>query len=148
MPRKPRTPADARADDGPSMSDDDELRDDDGLLVDEYSSDAYDDPDSLDALDVPAALADEAVLNEIADDGDGIEEVEVMPGGAPMDTVDTGARRTPHDDADMGLGAEPRSPEELERAAIGRALRGRGAVTRDNELHGERLMDSADGELR
>jgi hypothetical protein len=121
-----------------------QVHDEDGLVVDEYTSEAFDDPDDLDAMDVPAALVNESVLDEIADDADGIEEVDVAAGGAPMDTVDTGARRPANDDADMGFGAEPRSPEELERAAIGGALKGKAGVTRDDEVHGERLLDARD----
>jgi hypothetical protein len=126
-----------------------EIRDDDGLLVDEYSSEAFGDPDALDALDIPAALEDEDVLEDIADDSDGIEEVDVLAAGQAMDTVDSGARRpAPTDEAEMGLGAEPRSPEELEDAAIGRALRGRAGVTRDDEVHGERLLDDPEESAR
>lgn len=105
-----------------------QLRDDDGLIVDEYTSDAFDDPDAIDALDVPRARASDARLDDIEDAGDGIEEVSL----ADMRADDV---------ADMGLGAEPHSPEELERAAIGRELRGRKGVTRDDEVHGERLLD-------
>ncbi|WP_309669598.1 hypothetical protein [Gemmatimonas sp.] len=52
------------------------------------------------------------------------------------------------DDADMGLGAEPRSAEELEDAAIGHELKGAAGVTRDDEVHGERMFDSPDGKGR
>jgi hypothetical protein len=126
----------------PRRDDDGKIRDDEGHVVDEYTSDTFDDPDDLDALDVPAALLDESVLADIADEADGIEEVELAPGGAPMDTIDGGVRRVVSDDADMGLGAEPRSAEELEQAAIGDALRGRAGVTRDDDVHGARLLDS------
>lgn len=112
--------------------DDGELRDDEGLLVDEYTSEAFANPDDLDALDVPAALEPESVLDDVADDSDGIEEVELL---APEDA-----------DAEMGLGAEPHTPEDLERAAIGRALRGPAGMTRDDEVHGERLLDAPDEE--
>lgn len=141
-------------DDEPSMNREDlaaddiggeEIRDDEGLLVDEYTSEAYDDPDALDVLDVPMALDDESVLDQVPDTGDGIEEVE--PASCEtVDTVDTGARKRPGDDADMGFGAEPRSTDELADAAIGRELRGRASVTRDDEVHGERLLDAPDEE--
>lgn len=147
--RKPNDSNEPSLNPEPLAADDiggEEIRDDEGLLVDEYTSEAYDDPEALDALDVPMALDDESVLDQIADGGDGIEEVELSAGGAAMDTVDTGARRPPIDMADMGLGAEPRTPEELADAAIGHELRGRGAVTRDDELHGERLLDAPDGD--
>jgi hypothetical protein len=124
-----RNPTDAEDIDG------EEMRDDDGLLVDEYSSEAFDDPDALDVMDVPRALVDESVLNELPDTGSGLNEVD--PHSAILSADDEG---------DMGLGAEPRSPEELADAAIGRELRGRRGVTRDDELHGDRLLDSVPGE--
>jgi hypothetical protein len=132
----------ARPDDEPS---------DEGIIHDEYTDPELDDVHELDALDVPGALVDEGILDEMADDADGIEELDVLPvSGRIMDTVDTGARmgarRAANDEADMGFGAEPRSPEELEDASIGHELRGRGAVTRDDELHGELLLDSPDGD--
>ena len=110
-----------------------EIRDDEGLLVDEYTSEAFGDPDALDALDVPRALVDEAVLDDVADAGGGIDEVDPTAGSL-------------EEEGDMGLGAEPRSPEELADAAIGRELRGRRGVTRDDEVHGEHLLDRAPGE--
>ena len=106
-----------------------QVHDDDGLVVDEYTSDAFDDPDAIDAMDLADARAPETVLNDVADTGDGITEIAL----ADMPLED--------DDAEMGLGAEPHTPEELERAALGRELRGRRAVTRDDEVHGERLLD-------
>ncbi len=127
----------------PSEPDDDiggeEIRDDDGLLVDEYTSEAYDDPDALDVMDVPRALVDDAVLDELPDSGSGLNEVD--PHSATRSSM-----RPADGEGDMGLGAEPRSPEELADAAIGRELRGRRAVTRDDEEHGERLLDRAPGE--
>jgi hypothetical protein len=116
-----------------------------GLVNDEYTDPSLEGVDRLDALDVPAALFSERMLADVADGSDGIEEIDLYPGGAEMDTVDTGARH--HgipDEGDMGFGAEPHSPEELADAAIGHALRGRGAVTRDDEVHGELLFDSPD----
>lgn len=106
-----------------------QVHDDDGLVVDEYTSDAFDDPDAIDAMDLADARAPETVLNDVADTGDGITEIAL----ADMPLKD--------DDAEMGLGAEPHTPEELERAALGRELRGRRGVTRDDEVHGARLLD-------
>ena len=112
-----------------------------GPVNDEYTDEALD-VYELDALDVPGALRDESVLADVADGGDGIEEIDLIPTTGGMDTYDTGARHKVVDEADMGLGSEPRSAEELEEASIGHALRGRGAVTRDDEVHGELLFDS------
>jgi len=120
---------------GPERIGGEEIRDDDGLRVDEYTSDAYDDPEALDALDVPRALTDESVLTDVADPGSQLVEIDPDGSSSPTD-----------DEAKMGLGAEPRSPEELADAAIGRELRGRRGVTRDGEVHGEGLLDRAPGE--
>ena len=125
----------------PQRDQDDPSDTDDGLVHDEYTDPSLEGVDTLDALDVPLALRDLNVLDDVADT-DGIEEVDEHPGGDVMDTVDTGARhRGPPDEGDMGFGAEPRTAEELEEASIGHALRGRGAVTRDDEVHGEALFD-------
>lgn len=126
-----------------SPRDQDEPSDpDDGLVHDEYTDPSLEGVDRLDALDVPLALRDVRVLEDIADYDDGIEEVDVLGADNMMDTIDTGARHRSIDEADMGLGAEPRTAEELEEASIGHALRGPGAVTRDDEVHGEALFDS------
>ncbi|MES2522802.1 MAG: hypothetical protein V4617_08910 [Gemmatimonadota bacterium] len=137
----PATPAPRpESEDRPS-----DLPSDEGIIHDEYTDPALENVHELDALDVPAALRDESVLDGVADGGDGIEEVDLEPGGDPMDTIDTGARhRSVDDEGDMGFGGEPRTIEELEDAAIGHGLRGRGAVTRDDEVHGEALLDSPD----
>lgn len=119
-----------------------ESRDEDGLLNDEYSDESLEDSGGLDAMDVPLALRSDSVLADVADDVDGIEELDLLPLYDERNTADGGVRM--RDDAEMGLGAEPHSAEELEDAAIGRELRGRAAHTRDDEVHGERLFDSPD----
>jgi len=55
-----------------------ELRDDEGLLIDEYTSDAFDDLEVHDALDTPALLEPESMLTEVPDAMHGIEEVEII----------------------------------------------------------------------
>lgn len=145
MAKTPKRPADDMSQGAaPEPSNDDP-----GLINDEYSDDALD-VYELDALDVPGALIDESVLNEMADDSDGIEELDVLSveGARNMNTDDNGSHRGAPDDAEMGLGAEPRSPDELADAAIGHELRGRGAVTRDGEVHGEAMFDRPDDEAR
>lgn len=122
-----------------------EVRDADGLLVDEYSDDSLAHQPSQDALDLPNALVSEAMIAELSDASDGIAARDVRRRVDVMDTVDSGARQTPTDDGEMGLGAEPHSAEDLERASIGRALKGAAGVTREGEPHGERLFDSPDG---
>ena len=54
---------------------DEELRDDEGLLLDAYVSEAFAEPNTLDVLDLPDRLEVETVLDEVADDQVGIEEV-------------------------------------------------------------------------
>jgi hypothetical protein len=132
--RKPNSSQGDRPDEQPGGIGGEEIRDDEGLLVDEYSSEAFGDPNALDALDVPRALVDESVLEDVPDTGGGLDEVD--PTAASLD----------EEEGDMGLGAEPRSTEELADAAIGRELRGKRGVTRDDEEHGEHLLDRAPGE--
>lgn len=114
----------------------DVVRDADGLVVDEYSDDTFKSDDDMDALDQPR-LEDTEALAEVADDVDGIAEINVSE-----------SNRNDAVDADMGLGAEPRSADELEDAAIGHELKGAAGVTRDDEVHGERMFDSPDGNGR
>ncbi|MEO7520996.1 MAG: hypothetical protein ABIW79_04195, partial [Gemmatimonas sp.] len=113
---------------------------DDGIIRDEYTDPSLEGVDGLDALDVPRALRSDRVLADVADGADGIVEIDLHPGAAPMDTVDSGARHHVTDDVDMGFGAEPHSTDELADATIGHELRGRGAVTRDDEVHGELMF--------
>jgi len=115
----------------------DVVRDADGLVVDEYSDDTITSAEGMDALDHPGELDDTDVLAEVADDVDGIAEIDLSV-----------SNRSDMGDADMGLGAEPRSAEELEDAAIGHELKGAAGVTRDDEVHGERMFDSPDGKGR
>ena len=113
---------------------------DQSMRIDEYVDDSYD-VRELDALDVPYALRNESVLQDVPEgDGDGIEEVDV--GIHVVDeTVDGGVRRRARDEANMGLGAEPHSAEELEEAALGKAIPGDRGITRDDERHGHALLD-------
>ncbi len=113
------------------------VRDADGLVVDEYSDDAFTSADGMDALDRPGTLDDMDVLAEVADDGDGIAEI-----------VLSVSHRNDVDDDDLGVGGESMSTEELEDATIGHELKGAAGVTRDDEVHGERMFDSPDGKGR
>ena len=131
-----RDPSDDRPPAPPSMpaQDGDVVRDGDGLVVDEYSDASFVSDDDMDVLDRPAALDDQDVLAKVADDADRTSEINRSESSRNDDV-----------DADMGLGAEPRSPEELEDAAIGHELKGVAGVTRDGEVHGMRMFDSPDG---
>jgi len=73
------------------------------------------------------------------DAGDAIAQSETITAD---ETVDSGARRMRRDEANMVFGAEPRSIDELADSAIGRELRGRRATQRDDEQHGEDLLDA------
>jgi hypothetical protein len=112
------------------------------VRIDEYIDDKYD-VRELDALDVPYALRSDAVLDDVADSSDGIEEIDVLSTTGD-ETVDSGMRRHVRDEANMGLGAEAHSAEELEDAALGDALPGRRGVTRENEVHGSGFLDDVD----
>ena len=125
-----------------SSSDQDERADDAGLKNDEYSDPSLDDPNAVDALDVRRSLRNERMLDEVADSGDGIEEVDVLPASSVSDTVDTGARRKPRDEAEMGLGAEPHSADELDEAAVGNSRRGNASHEREGQMHGKGMFDS------
>jgi len=117
---------------------------DDGILHDEYTGDPKND-DSIDALDATSALVSDNVLDRIATGTDGIEELEPEDDIDAVDTVDSGARRRRSDDGEMGLGVEAHSADELADAAVGHALRGPNATSRDGDQHGERFLDSPDG---
>ena len=108
-----------------------ELRDAEGLLLDEYTSAAYGTPDALDALDVPFIRLAESVLEALPapeEEVTGIIEAEMFA--------------VEEEPAEMGLAAEPHSADELAEAALGHELAGPRGVTRDAELHGERLLDA------
>jgi hypothetical protein len=112
---------------------DTELRDAEGLLLDEYTSAAYGTPDALDALDVPFIRLAESVLESLPapeEEVTGLVELEQFA-----------AEEEP---AEMGLGAEPHSADELAEAALGHELGGPRGVTRESQLHGERLLDAPD----
>ncbi len=127
---------------GSGSKDKNEPTDDAGLKNDEYSDPSLEDTDSVDALDVRRSLRNERMLDEVVDSGDGIEEIDVLPSSSVSDTVDTGARRRPRDEAEMGLGAEAHSAEELDEAAVGNSGRGNASHEREGQMHGKGLFDS------
>lgn len=93
---------------------------------------------------------DDGQLEHLMEDDESIPELDVGDDIASSarvsgdETTDSGVRRRPNSDAEMGLGAEPRDADELADAAIGRALGGDAGVTRDDEAHGEHLLDAVD----
>jgi hypothetical protein len=86
-------------------------------------------------------------LQHLMEDDDSIPELDAAEAIADSETitsdetVDSGARRIRRDDAEMGFGAEPRSIDELADATLGHELRGLRATQRDDEQHGESLLD-------
>ena len=115
----------------------DVVRDADGLVVDEYSDADFVSAEHMDALDQAISIDSTDVLDDVADAGDGITEIK------PAE-----AMKNDGADAEMLLGAESLSVDELEDAAIGHELKGPAGVTRDDEVHGERMFDSPDGKGR
>jgi hypothetical protein len=72
---------------------------------------------------------------------DAIDERAALPGAENFETRDSGFRAARSDDAEMGLGAEPHSADELAQDALGDVLKGRPGVRRDGDEHGERFLD-------
>lgn len=88
-----------------------------------------------DALDDNVQLAD--APEDLA--ADAIDEIAALTPPDEYETTVEGDRRPDRDEAEMGLGGEPRSADELADRAIGDAIRGPRGTTRDGEVHGEDL---------
>ena len=61
-----------------TMTPDGQLRDANGLLIDEYVDESIRHEPGSDALDNPTALTDDQILDEVADARDGIEEIDTI----------------------------------------------------------------------
>ncbi len=87
------------------------------------------------------ALDDNVQLSDAPDDlaADAIDEIAALTPPDEYETTEEGDRRPDRDEAEMGLGGEPRSADELADRAIGDAIRGPRGTTRDGEVHGEDL---------
>lgn len=87
------------------------------------------------------AMDDNVQLTDAPDDlaADAIDEIAAMTSPDEYETSEEGDRRPNRDEAEMGLGGEPRSADELADRAIGDAIRGHRGTTRDGEVHGEDL---------
>ena len=72
---------------------DGQLHDADGLLVDEYSNPGMRHEPASDALDDPASLVNEEVLDNVADGESGIEEIDTVAAGSEVDLLDGGGRK-------------------------------------------------------
>ena len=143
MTTPPRSPRDDEPRNEPSVmteGPDGQLYDADGLLVDEYSDESLDDDPSLDALDVPAAIVDDAILDDAADVGDGIQEIAAVEADAEELNLD-GVLRDGDPAAEDEIN-EAHSVEDLERATVGHATRLTDGP--DGPAHGERFLDSPD----
>ncbi len=134
-------PNTARNDDGG----DGEMRDEEGLLIDEYSDPSLEDAGGIDALDIPSALVSDAVLIDEPVQHDGIVSLDRAAYDGVGSSPKTSSPEEQRADSDQSADEpEPRSVDELAQSSIGTALRGRKGVTRDDELHGERMLDSPD----
>ena len=139
-PRSPRDDEPRNEQSGLTEGPDGQLYDADGLVVDEYSDESLDEDPSLDALDVPAALVDEAILDDAADVGDGIQEITAIEADADeliLDGVVPDGDPATEDEI-----YEAHSVEDLERATVGHATRLTDGP--DGTAHGERFLDSPD----
>lgn len=91
---------------------------------------------------------DREQLQDLMENDDSIPELDAADAIAESETitadetVDSGVRRLRRDDAEMGFGAEPRSIDELADAALGREGRDRRHTRRDDEQHGEGIVDA------
>lgn len=87
------------------------------------------------------ALDDNVQLSDAPDDlaADAVDEIAAVTPPDEYETTEEGDRRPDRDEAEMGLGGEPRSADELADRAIGDAIRGPRGTTRDGEVHGEDL---------
>lgn len=87
------------------------------------------------------ALDDNVQLADAPDDlaADAVDEIAAATPPDEYETTEEGDRRAPNDDAEMGLGGEPHSADELADRAIGNAIPRPRGTTRDGEPHGEDL---------
>jgi hypothetical protein len=87
------------------------------------------------------ALDDNVQLAEAPDDLaiDAVDEIAAAVPPDEYETTEEGDRRAPNDDAEMGLGGEPRSIDELADRAIGDAIPRPRGTTREGEPHGPDL---------
>jgi hypothetical protein len=87
------------------------------------------------------ALDDNVQLGDGPDDlaADAVDEIAAEAPPDEYETTEAGDRRAPNDDAEMGLGGEPRSIDELADRAIGDALPRPLGTTREGEPHGPDL---------
>jgi hypothetical protein len=87
------------------------------------------------------ALDDNVQLTNPTEDlaADAVDEIAALASPEEYETSVEGDRRPHRDEAEMGLGGEPRSVDELADRAIGDAIPGPRGTTRDGEVHGEEL---------
>lgn len=109
----------------------------DGEPENEYL--ALNDREVVEEMAANGELDSMLVVNER---GDVISDEEVFP----LETVDSGASRPKRDDAEMGMGAEAHSAEEMEDAAVGDAIPGKRGLTRDGQAHGSAMFDELPGD--
>ena len=121
-----------------------EVRDAEGLLVDEYSDATIQHEPGSDALDNPTALASDEVLDDVAMIGDGIQEMDVVDDGVEAESLGDGGRRVGVDTASEDDAQEAHSADDLARVTIGDTSTGQPAPRTGKQAHGEELLDSPD----
>lgn len=115
-----------------------ELRDADGLLIDEYSDDTLATPSGNDALDDPTVLTNDRFLDTVADDVDGIAEMDLV--NSREAALGDGARRVRKDQGTRDESREPHSADDLQRVTVGKKSRRHPQVDAEGP-HGEALFD-------
>lgn len=136
--------ADSSLEDLKGELDDEELDEDefDGSMSDGEPENEYlamNDPEVVEEMAANGELNSMLVVDER---GDVIGDGELFP----LETVDSGASRPRRDDAEMGMGAEAHSAEEMEDAAVGNAIPGKRGLTRDGQAHGSAMFDQLPGD--
>ena len=128
------------------VHDDDEVRDADGLLIDEYSDAAIVHVRGSDALDHPVALTTDAVLDDVADASDGITEIDFVEEDVQAESLGQGRRRVGVDRETEDEALEPHSVDDLARLSIGNVTPGAADQQDPGQMHGERFLDAPDNE--
>ena len=124
---------------------DGQVRDADGLLMDEYSDASIVHQPGTDALDDPSALTSDAILDDVAMTGGGPQEIDVIEDDVEAEALGDGGRRVGIDQANEDDAATPHSADDLARVTIGdETPDGTRAARASRRNHGEHLLDSPD----
>ena len=146
MTTTPRTPHGAEPNKEQTVTTegpDGEVRDADGLIVDEYSDASIEHELAPDALEDPATLMSEEGIDDAADGGAGIEDVDPVEASADAELLDEGGQHVGLDHRTDDEIDEAHSAEDLERATVGHATRLTDGPD-GTQMHGEQFLDSPD----